>query len=114
MADKQQLVEQFTNVTGIDADRAKFYLESASWNLEVSGIEKSTNSLLLNVFSTNVDAERICMDRVTNFRQEPINVTTVPTMLSAHLGTLYLIKQLYNISATNLNCCNKVSRTRVL
>lgn len=40
MADNSQRekIEQFTNLTGIDADRAKFYLESSGWNIEVSNI----------------------------------------------------------------------------
>lgn len=37
MADGNQdeLISQFTNVTGATADRAKFYLESANGNLQV-------------------------------------------------------------------------------
>lgn len=40
MADQKQqeegeLVAQFTAISGVDADRAKFFLESAAWNLEV-------------------------------------------------------------------------------
>ncbi|GAB6022198.1 hypothetical protein CHUAL_006333 [Chamberlinius hualienensis] len=30
------LLEQFINVTGVDNDRAKFYLESSAWNLQVA------------------------------------------------------------------------------
>lgn len=29
-------ISQFTGVTGVDADRAKFYLESAAWSVDVS------------------------------------------------------------------------------
>jgi hypothetical protein len=36
MADKDELLSQFRDVTGIDAERAKFYLESSAWRLEVS------------------------------------------------------------------------------
>ena len=35
MADHDSLVEQFIGVTGIEASRARFYLESAAWDLEV-------------------------------------------------------------------------------
>ena len=35
MADRDELLSRFTDVTGIDAERAKFYLESAAWQLEV-------------------------------------------------------------------------------
>ena len=31
-----ELIAQFTGVTGVDTDRAKFFLESAGWNLDVS------------------------------------------------------------------------------
>ncbi|XP_046367672.1 NSFL1 cofactor p47-like [Haliotis rufescens] len=36
MADKQELIDQFVGVTGIDVDRARFHLESAAWNLELA------------------------------------------------------------------------------
>lgn len=36
MADRDELLSQFTDVTGVDAERAKFYLESAAWQLEVA------------------------------------------------------------------------------
>lgn len=35
MADQESLVAQFTAVSGVDVERAKFYLESAAWSLEV-------------------------------------------------------------------------------
>lgn len=40
MSDNNQAetLAKFTNVTGVAEDRAKFYLESASWNLQVSEI----------------------------------------------------------------------------
>ena len=31
-----ELIAQFTSVTGVDAERAKFFLESAAWKLDVS------------------------------------------------------------------------------
>lgn len=34
-ASHSDLIAQFTGVTGTNAERAKFYLESAAWNLEV-------------------------------------------------------------------------------
>jgi UBX domain-containing protein 1 len=36
MADKDELLSQFTDVTGVDAERARFYLELSAWQLEVS------------------------------------------------------------------------------
>ena len=39
MADSEErsnLVSRFVNVSGVSEERARFYLESASWNLEVS------------------------------------------------------------------------------
>ena len=35
MADKEGLVAQFMAITGVDTERATFYLESAEWNLDV-------------------------------------------------------------------------------
>ena len=35
-ASHSELIAQFTGVTGVDTDRAKFYLEAAGWNLDVS------------------------------------------------------------------------------
>lgn len=34
-SDSADLLDQFINVTGVDRGRAKFYLESAAWNLQV-------------------------------------------------------------------------------
>ncbi|PNF14314.1 NSFL1 cofactor p47 [Cryptotermes secundus] len=36
MEDKDELLSQFRDVTGIGAERAKFYLESSAWQLEVA------------------------------------------------------------------------------
>lgn len=33
--DQEEMVTQFSDVTGIAADRAKFYLEAANWTLQV-------------------------------------------------------------------------------
>ena len=41
MADKEGLVAQFMAITGVDTDRATFYLESAGWNLDVSFLVSS-------------------------------------------------------------------------
>lgn len=35
MASRDELVSQFADVTGVDAERALFYLESSAWQLEV-------------------------------------------------------------------------------
>ena len=35
-ASHSDLIAQFTGVTGVDAERAQFYLESAAWNIDVS------------------------------------------------------------------------------
>ena len=37
-ARQNELIAQFTGVTGVEAERAKFYLESAAWELDVSSI----------------------------------------------------------------------------
>ncbi|XP_005097991.1 NSFL1 cofactor p47 [Aplysia californica] len=36
MADREEQVDQFVNVTGVDANRARFYLESAAWDLQLA------------------------------------------------------------------------------
>lgn len=36
MADNDEKLTQFITVTGIDEERARFYLESSAWQLEVS------------------------------------------------------------------------------
>lgn len=37
MADADNgMLSEFTTVTGVTEDRAKFYLESANWNLQVN------------------------------------------------------------------------------
>jgi len=36
MADNDNLLAQFQDITGIDAERAKFYLESANWQLDLA------------------------------------------------------------------------------
>ena len=35
MSDKDQQISQFKGITGVDDARARFYLESAAWNLDV-------------------------------------------------------------------------------
>ncbi|PVD33771.1 hypothetical protein C0Q70_05031 [Pomacea canaliculata] len=36
MADSDDLLQQFSTITGVDAGRSRFHLESASWNLQVA------------------------------------------------------------------------------
>lgn len=35
MADHSSLLADFVNITAVDEERAKFYLESSNWQLEV-------------------------------------------------------------------------------
>lgn len=35
MADQEDLINQFVDITGVTTDRAKFYLEAANFTLEV-------------------------------------------------------------------------------
>lgn len=35
MSDRDNLLSEFVNITAVDQERAKFYLESSAWNLEV-------------------------------------------------------------------------------
>lgn len=37
---QDEMLSEFTSVTGIAADRAKFYLESTNWNLQVIKINR--------------------------------------------------------------------------
>ncbi|XP_033227754.1 NSFL1 cofactor p47-like isoform X2 [Belonocnema kinseyi] len=36
MASHEELISQFTDVTGVEAERAQFYLESSAWHLDVA------------------------------------------------------------------------------
>lgn len=38
MADneREEMINQFTDVTGVTTDRARFYLEAANWTLQAS------------------------------------------------------------------------------
>lgn len=38
MADKQQLLAEFMNITGCDAERSQFYLEASGWELHVKAL----------------------------------------------------------------------------
>ena len=49
--EKESLIEQFINVAGVDRDRAKFFLESSSWDLSVR-IWKQ-NAYFENIISTS-------------------------------------------------------------
>jgi hypothetical protein len=53
MADRDELLSQFRDVTGIDEERAKFYLESSAWRLEVSKHEL----LIVRNESCKIDSE---------------------------------------------------------
>lgn len=46
MADHDELIQHFTAVSGADAERAKFFLESAAWDLSVGNYV--TNIVLTN------------------------------------------------------------------
>lgn len=36
MSERDDLLSQFTGITGLDAERAKFFLDSSNWQLDVS------------------------------------------------------------------------------
>lgn len=40
MSSNEELVANFREVTGIDEQRARFYLESSGWQLEVTHVMK--------------------------------------------------------------------------
>ncbi|GAB1602859.1 NSFL1 cofactor p47-like isoform X1 [Argonauta hians] len=63
--EQENLVEQFIKVTEVDRDRAKFFLESASWNLELA---------MESFYKDDQEAEMYDM-----FPSAPIPETTKPT-----------------------------------
>lgn len=54
---QESLVEQFIKVTEVDRDRAKFFLESSSWDLEV----------FIYIFIYTVQALKYYMDNILFF-----------------------------------------------
>lgn len=36
MAEKEEMISQFKDVTGVSTERAEFFLESANWTLQVN------------------------------------------------------------------------------
>ena len=53
MADHDEMISQFKDVTGVDTERAQFYLESTAWQLEVSKIistKSFSNFFLLFIY----------------------------------------------------------------
>ena len=52
-SEKNELIAQFTSVTGTDAQRAQFYLESSGWQLQVS-YWKYSLQLYVQTISKNI------------------------------------------------------------
>ena len=52
---KEDLIDNFVNITGVTNDRARFYLESSAWNLEVN-FQAHYRDIILNILAlpTNV------------------------------------------------------------
>lgn len=52
MSDQQNLISQFIEITGVEETRAKFYLESSGWDLNVSSnlyvIRKKKNQVIMS------------------------------------------------------------------
>ncbi|KAG8227241.1 hypothetical protein J437_LFUL003972 [Ladona fulva] len=59
--DKDSLLSQFTDITGVDAERAKFYLESSAWRLEVAlaGFYENDGEVPQRRESSSPDVEEI-------------------------------------------------------
>jgi UBX domain-containing protein 1 len=51
MSDNPELISQFTAITGVDEERAKFYLESSAWKLDVSSKNFQKRYLNIRYFS---------------------------------------------------------------
>lgn len=75
MADRDELISQFADVTGVDTERARFYLESSAWKLEVA----------LASFYENGDDNPVVLDD-DPLEEEPVQVkmdeTSKPKMKS--------------------------------
>lgn len=50
MADRDDLLQQFSTITGVDAGRSRFHLESASWNLQVNTNIRSMSNMMKTSF----------------------------------------------------------------
>jgi len=74
MAEHTKLVEQFLDVTGIEEERARFYLESAAWQLEVA---------LASFFENDGSAERQSGDG----EDDPIEVPVTGQSSSSNTDT---------------------------
>ncbi|XP_076472055.1 NSFL1 cofactor p47-like [Babylonia areolata] len=74
MADHRELISKFSDVTGLDRERAAFHLESASWNLE----------LALGNFYEDSPAPSEAEVEGSSTDPEPFNMGTVIEALESH------------------------------
>lgn len=45
--EQDRMISEFSDVTGADAERARFFLESSGWQLHVSYVLSSNNSYFI-------------------------------------------------------------------
>lgn len=71
MSANDEMLSDFTTVTGIAEDRAKFYLESANWNLQVS-----TSKFNVSVFIELSESASQCLGclSVIDFQKNYYNI----------------------------------------
>lgn len=69
MSDQQNLISQFIEITGVEETRAKFYLESSGWDLNVSSnlyyvIYKKKNQVIIS--SSSMQRGGICWHKYSS------------------------------------------------
>lgn len=91
---RSEIIAKFASVTGVDEERAKFYLESSNWNLDVSisPISMSINFCKRH-FSYRFFARRLVLPVTTMIMKEMlIKMYRVVTLMRRHPDIKYLPK----------------------
>ena len=47
---RESQIAEFSNVTGVDSDRAKFFLESSNWQLQVISLKQNSVTFKLRKY----------------------------------------------------------------
>ncbi len=102
--DHSELLAKFSNVTGADADRARFYLESAAWKLDVSIWVVSELVYLLCFTSTDTGSRFpvpeisivTCHDSVLLWCMVSINPDCKTAPWGSHNSFLWLLWYIHN------------------
>lgn len=86
MSNQQNLLSQFIEITGVDESRAKFYLESSGWDLNVS----------LTILGTIISRSK------PTKHQNPLY--QMPFKLHRYLSMVHL----FTVSIQCVHTCNKI------